>query len=190
MTCVVGLVKDNIIYMGADSCSSNGDTYETTTEEKVFVRGEFIYGVSGSWRVNQLLKYKFTPPNNNNIDNVKGYLVVDYVDALKECFKNLTKHDEDEWDILVGYCGRLFVISSDFHVSERSEFKFNCIGSGSEMADGAMYVANTLPPEQRISSALRAAAAFSIGVVGPFIIKKLNAKIGQNMGVDNPDTTS
>lgn len=175
MTCVVGIVDGDSIYMGADSCSSGGDYYETTTEEKVFEKDDFIYGYSGSWRIGQLLRYSFVAPDRTT-SNVKEYFVTDFIDAFKDCIKDKhNKEESDSWDILVGHCGHLFHIDSYFHVSERSEHNFMSIGSGGLTSDGAMYVLDGEKPTERILQALEAASKFIMSVCPPFIVKRIES---------------
>ena len=58
MTCIVGLNTGEKIMIAADRRGSDGVTYGKF-QSKVFKKDDFIFGVSGSYRVMQLLQYKF-----------------------------------------------------------------------------------------------------------------------------------
>lgn len=65
MTCIVGLVDKGSIYMGGDSAGVAGLSVTTRADEKVFLNGPFIMGFTTSFRMGQILRYKFVPPDQN-----------------------------------------------------------------------------------------------------------------------------
>ena len=58
MTCVVGLIEDNTIYLGADSLGSNGHSKSEYRFPKVFQNGDFLIGYTSSFRMGQMLQYE------------------------------------------------------------------------------------------------------------------------------------
>ena len=181
MTCIVGFVDKDGVYIGADSAAvSEGDlTYNIRNDEKVFLKGEFIFGYSTSFRMGQLLQYKLRIPNHpKGMDNHQ-YMVTLFIDAVKKCFEDNDYIDmmtEEGGCFMVGYKGKLYNILSDYQVAEPKE-SFSALGCGELIALGAMYVCPEKDPVKRIEIALGAAAAFSMGVKPPFkFVKLLNRK--------------
>ena len=56
-------------------------------DEKVFRNGDFLMGFTTSFRMGQLLRYKLNPPRRHPDDRVAKYMVVDFIDAVRECLK-------------------------------------------------------------------------------------------------------
>ena len=55
------------VYIGADSLGSNGFTQSIRKESKVFKNGEFLIGCTSSFRMIDLLKWKFNPPTVKDV---------------------------------------------------------------------------------------------------------------------------
>lgn len=182
MTCIIGLIHDGKVFMGGDSAASAGWTVYTLSSRKVFhTPGGFLMGYTGTIRTAQVLRYAFVPPEHPEGMDTDTYLATLFIDALREATRlagNELKRDEQEsitGAFLVGYRGRLFHICSDFGFTELVE-GFNCIGSGGEVALGAMYATTGMPlePQKRMMLALEAAASFCLGVRGPFYVETLH----------------
>lgn len=143
-------------------------------DEKVFQNGPFIMGGTTSFRMIQLLRYKFDPPKQTvNTDDMK-YMVTDFVDALRQCFHNNGFGDKDATvggTFLVGYKGTLYTIASDYQVGI-VHCGYDAVGCGSDIALGALHATKGKKPEARIKMALEAASTFSAGVAPPFILIK------------------
>jgi len=177
MTCIVGLKHKGGIYIGGDSaCAENSFLY-ARKDTKVFKVGEFIYGYTSSFRMGQLLRYKFKPPQRELAQDVFEYMTTDFIDALRECFNKAGYAEvkngmESGGDFLVGYQNRLFEIRSDYQAGE-SILDYHSCGCGREVALGAMYASEGLNPEARIQKALEAAERFNPYVRSPFVIESL-----------------
>ena len=170
MTCIVGLVKNKAVYLGGDSAFASGWDIVTRPGEKVFARDGVIFGVAGSPRAINLLRYHLQAPSIEG--DLMHYMATSFVDAIRECFKNggyAEKENEAESftsNILVGIDGRLFEYQADYQVQEVLDY--TAIGTGASVALGAMYVSAKKSPVQRIQHALEAAAEFNIYVRAPF----------------------
>ncbi len=175
MTVIIGVVKNNAVYMGGDAASSNGYDMTLRPNEKVFVRDGAIFGVCGSWRALDLLKYHLQVPAPHNSD-LKDYIATTFLDAVRDCFKAggyAEKENEVETitsAFFIGITGRLFEISFDYQT--REIFDYAAIGSGSDVALGALYATQKQSPVKRIKTALEASAQFSAHVRGPFQIAR------------------
>ena len=177
MTCIVGFLdpKTKKVTMGADSAGVAGYSITIRKDPKIFRNGNFIIGCTSSFRMIQLLRFSFKPPEIE-IWDVYEYMCTSFVNAVRECFKNggfLQKYkdgDEQGGTFLVAYKDRLFEIQDDFQVAENMN-GLSSVGCGSEFALGSLYsnINTDLTPNEKVLNALEAAAFFSAGVSGPFI---------------------
>lgn len=175
MTCIVGLVHDGDVYIGGDSAGVAGLSLSIRADEKVFGNGPFIMGFTTSFRMGQLLRYKFAPPAQTIHQNDMEYMVTSFIDSARQCFSQNGFGDKDATvggSYLVGYKGKLYTIESDHQVGIPST-PYDAVGCGSDLALGALYATEGLNPEIRINMALSAASTFSAGVAPPFVILKL-----------------
>lgn len=174
MTCIVGLVDKGDVYIGGDSAGIAGLSLSIRADEKVFSNGPFVMGFTTSFRMGQLLRYKFDPPQQTvNTDDMK-YMVTDFIDATRKCFAINGFGDKDATiggTFLVGYKGKLYTIDADYQVGIPSK-AFDAVGCGSQLALGALYASSSKKPEERVRLALEAASTFSAGVAPPFTIIK------------------
>ena len=175
MTCIVGLVHEAVVYIGGDSAGVAGLSLVVRADEKVFRNGDFLMGFTTSFRMGQLLRYKLYPPRRHPDDRVVKYMVVDFIDAVRECLKaggyaSKEKETEQGGTFLVGYSGHLFTVDSDYQVGI-PEDGFAAVGSGEDIARGALFATQgQATPRDRVLTALRAAERFNAGVRGPFHI--------------------
>lgn len=180
MTCIVGLIHKDCIYMGADSMGTAGHKGVTRKDEKIFECKNILMGGTGSFRMIQLLRYKMTVPKHHTDVDTFEYMVTDFVDAVRKCLKDHGfMHVKDlvesfDGKILIGYKNQLFTLQSDLQVGENVD-QFNAIGSGEIHALSSLFTTDDLSinPERRITLALEAAEYFNTSVRRPFIIKKL-----------------
>ena len=184
MTCIVGYVdEDDTVWMGGDSAGVSGLDINVRKDKKVFKNGDFLMGFTSSFRMGNLLQYKFRPPEQE-CDDVFEYMCTDFIDGVRECFENggfIKKSSDVESGgiFLVGYRGRLFRIDNDFQVGENVA-PYAAVGCGEDYAYGSLYTTkmleNWVGPHNgydAIRVALEAAENFSTGVRGPFTIIKL-----------------
>lgn len=176
MTVIVGLVHKNTVYMGGDSAFVGGwYSLAVRPNEKVFDREGVLFGVAGSARAINLLRYHMQVPSGPSED-LPGYMATVFVDAMRDCFKTggYAKKENEVEDItssiLVGINGRLFEFDSDYQVQE--VIGYSAIGSGGQVALGALYATEKRNPYYRVQTALEAAEKFNAGVRGPFQILK------------------
>lgn len=179
MTTIVGIVENGTAYIGADSTVLNGWKASTLKEPKVFQRGPFLIGVCGSTRFFNIVAhgdwYKDTPPDEP--ESPIGYIMRVLANPLRLVTKdNGAIHSEDgedssEGGLLVAYKGDIYEIDSKFSVYQHTRGIYAC-GSGGEYALGALaiIIPESAPPQNRISSALTAAATYDIGSGKPFHI--------------------
>lgn len=182
MTCIVGLVDKGNVYIGGDSAGVSGLGVSIRADEKVFHNGPFIMGFTSSFRMGQLLRYKFGPSKQLANQDDMSYMVTDFIDSVRKCFgdngfgSTPDKADNEGGVFLVGYNGALYHIDSDFQVG-KPLWQYDSVGCGSEIAKGSMFSSKGKTPEARIKLALEASSAFSGGVAPPFaFVKQMNKK--------------
>ncbi len=188
MTCIVGYIdkKKKEIVMGADSIASDGFTKNKIYTPKVFRKGKFIIGYTSSFRMGQLIQYKFKTPVHKKGISTDKYLSTIFIDKLMKCFKDsgystVFNNTETGGTFLVGYDGRLFRVQNDNSILEVNEEYASC-GSGVYHALGALYVMNKIKNNisinNKVLSALESAEYNVTTVSSPFTIlrggKKLN----------------
>lgn len=177
MTCIVGYLdkKTKKVTIGGDSAGVSGLDLTIRKDVKVFKVGEFVIGCTSSFRMIQLLRFSFTPPEIKRKD-IYEYMCTDFINAVRECFKDggyLQKYsdgDEKGGTFLVGYKNRLFTIENDFQVAENLN-GFDAVGCGANYAEGSLYVLDkeNKTAKDKVLTALKSAAFFSAGVSEPFI---------------------
>lgn len=181
MTCIVGLESRGAVWIGGDSAGTASNMHQRIRKDpKVFIRGDFIIGFCGSFRMGDLLKHNMNLPSaGEGIDPVQ-FMVNDFVTALRECLDEENKSIQDEREklspyILVGFKGKLFNVEGDYQVGQPAA-GFDAVGSGADIAIGAMHASrrSLLTPRGRITQALEASALNNAAVRPPFNILKLN----------------
>src|SRR5271170_3977037 len=129
MTCIVGLMDKGDVYMGGDSAGVSGLSISIRADEKVFVNGPFIMGFTTSFRMGQLLRYKFSPPEQTSHQDNMQYMVTSFIDTARKCFEdNGFGEKRRGGTFLVGYKGQLYTIDSDFQVGLPAD-TYDAVGS-------------------------------------------------------------
>jgi ATP-dependent protease HslVU (ClpYQ) peptidase subunit len=185
MTCIVGLVEGGTIYMGGDSLAGDaiGSNVVGRADEKVFINDEFVMGFCGSFRVGQLLRYAFVPPDVPSKKDDMAYMVTDFIDSWRTIQKekgSLKKEDDEESHpagLLIGWRGNLYAIEEDFDVGRPLD-NYYAMGAGALLAFGSLYSTKGLiqDPKQRITMALEAATTYNAACRGPYTILTLGGK--------------
>lgn len=181
MTCVVGVIGKNEIFLGADSSGNSDNLVMPMTEVKIFKKGPFAVGYSGSLRVAQIIRYKMRTPTINQ-DKLKKdpmkYLSISFVNAMRKALKQdgasreISSQEENENDFIVAYNNRLFHIDGHYSVCESARDSM-AIGSGMEYALGSLHTTRNSNPEDRVKWALDAANEFCPWVMPPYHIIKI-----------------
>jgi hypothetical protein len=190
MTCVVGIANGKNVFMGADTCGSNGIFRGEVRHPKVFIKDvpvenakneSMVIGGCGSFRLLQLLEYAFTPPRIGTGRELMSYLTVDFVDAIRSLMKdkgylhienNIEKISVDGTNFLLGFRGSLYLVEDAFQ-AVGWKIQEDAVGSGRDFALGSLHTTRnikTWTPEKRVQSALQAAATINPFVAGPFNI--------------------
>lgn len=178
MTCIVGMIdsKNKNVIIGGDSAGVAGSVVSIRKDSKVFKNGEFVIGCTSSFRMIQLLRFSFKPPEIKTKD-IYEYMCTDFINAVRLCFKDggylqkYTDGDEKGGSFLVGYKNKLFKVEDDFQVEETLN-GINACGCGENFSLGALYALSKSDIEikDKIIKSLEAAEFYSTGVCKPFIL--------------------
>jgi ATP-dependent protease HslVU (ClpYQ) peptidase subunit len=180
MTCVAGMVSRGRVVIGADSAGLSGWHMTLRADSKVFESKGLLYGFAGSFRLGQILRYRFSPPSFDGNDAF-GYMVARFVPALRAVVAaeiSSKAQSESPGDFLVGYAGHLFEVGSDFQIGENLD-GIAAVGCGREPALGAMTALRRaqvhMTSREIVSRALETAERLCGGVRGPFTVLSLEA---------------
>ncbi len=180
MTCIVGLVEGKKVYMGGDSAAVSAtpsSSLKVRSDPKVFRNGDFLIGYTTSFRMGQLLRFNLVPPACPDDIEPYEYMVSLFIPAVRKCLKDggyARKDNEREsaGEFMVAYKGILFDVESDYQVGTIHD-PFCAVGSGAQVALGALTVTDGLPGEERVRKALEAAERWCSNVRGPFTIETM-----------------
>lgn len=164
MTCVVAVADGGGVHFGGDSAITSDDELAIQRDPKVFRRGPYVIGYSGSLRWGSILRYVVplpTPPRRGVARMLNLELSAELAVALAQA---RVKADQ----ALLGVSGELYWIDEDL-AFVRLGADYGAIGSGAAYALGALSVLDhRLPPKRRLRHALEAAAHHCPSVQGPW----------------------
>lgn len=185
MTCVVGLVDrtSGVVHMGGDACGSSEGDRVARGDAKVFQRGPFLLGVSSSFRVRDLLRYEL-PIGTAALRHPRGmtpaeYMVRRFIPAVRTLVeaREVSALATADTALLVGYQGEVFTVYLEDYSVGHHDVGYAAIGTGEPYAMGALRAlaaaAPTVPPAERLLTALEAAAMFRGDVMGPYTMAAL-----------------
>lgn len=147
MTCIAGIVKNEKVYMVADSVASNGYSNSVCRNPKIFKKGGYLIGYTSSFRMGQIIEHKIKLPKPKSGKITMSFMCNDFIESIKKGFKDggymMKGESGDDMGgcFMVGYKNRLFVIYSDFQVYE-PDHPYMAVGSGSDVAMGCLYMIN------------------------------------------------
>jgi ATP-dependent protease HslVU (ClpYQ) peptidase subunit len=180
MTCIVGYVEKERVYIGGDSAGLAGWSSLARADEKVFVKpnngNPMIFGFTSSFRMGQIIRYSFKLPEQSSKSSDYEYLCSVFVDELRKSFKDkgyceVKDNKERGGTFLMGYKGALYQINPDFQVGQSLK-NYEAVGCGQDLALGALFALenNQASPDHKIKVALQAATEFSGAVRPPYNI--------------------
>lgn len=177
MTCIVGFVEGDTVWMGGDSAGVGGYSLSVRADQKVFRNGPMIFGFTTSFRMGQLLRYALKVPDHDPRVEVERYMSTTFIDAVRECLKangcaKKCNEVEEGGTFLVGYKGHLFYIGEDYQVGISVD-GFDAVGCGGDIARGALFATPHLSGMERMGIALSAAERCCAGVRAPFCVDSL-----------------
>lgn len=175
MTCIVGIIENEKVYIAGDSAGVAGLDITIRKDPKVFKTGEFVIGCTSSFRMINILRYSFAPPELSENEDIYKYMCTKFINAVRQSFKDagwleIDKNIESGGTFLVGLRGRLFKIESNFQVAESID-KFASVGCGDVYAVTVLKMLESeylINANDKLTKALEMAVYFSGGVRPPF----------------------
>ena len=86
MSCVVGLVDGERVWLGGDSAAFTEDVVVSYTSPKVFRKGKMIMGCVESFRMRDIIEHYFTAPRCTKLVAEETYVAA-VVESLRACFQ-------------------------------------------------------------------------------------------------------
>jgi ATP-dependent protease HslVU (ClpYQ) peptidase subunit len=178
LTCIIGIIEDNITYLGGDGLQLRGDR-KNTKETKVHQRGEFLIGGAGLSGEIDLLLYSTDYIIPKEGQNTKEFFYNDFIPEYKRVLREhgrltiIDNTEEMESQFLIGFRGELIVITQSFAVViDNHQDNYTAIGSGEDYALGALFATNNsdATAKDKISIALAATSHHNVTVDSPFEI--------------------
>lgn len=179
MTCIVGVVDGDRVWMGGDSAGTKWQAIRTIATPKVFHNGPFLIGHTNTWRFGNLLQHKLdTSELTVHLDraaDIHQFMVTRFVEAIRSVLSTAgysQREDNREYGgtCLIGVRGRLFLMEDNYQIFETADGHASC-GCGEDYATAALHaLGHIIPAEERVKRALETAAYLSTGVRGPFTI--------------------
>jgi len=168
MTCIIGLVENGEVYIGADGASSNGHFIENARIEKVFRNGKYVIAYTSSFRMGQLLQYCISLPDPPEKVTLK-FMVEEFIEIVRDEFKKygyskVESNEETGGTFIVGVNNSLFHVYNDYQVGHYQD-GFTVDGSGRYFAVGAMEALKDFDPEPRIARSIEIAGKFCTTVL-------------------------
>lgn len=187
MTCIVGIVDEGNVLIGADSLSSNNHRKQVVRNPKIIRLSrptakshptDILLGYTSSWRMGQLLRGVRLPKMAT--DDAFDFLSTAFVDTVRQVLKDggwATQKDGQEigGSFLIGFDGHVFEMQSDYSILESAD-GYSATGSGEDWAMGSLHATGTIPSltaERRVRLALEAASTFNPNVAPPFHVSSL-----------------
>ena len=176
MTCIAAIKHDGQVFIAGDSAGVAGYGLQLRRDAKVWVKGEFVYGFTSSFRMGQLLRYTFKPPTQHAEVDDYEYMVSDFVEEVRSCMKKggyarVKENVEEGGTFIVGYKGEIYIVEDDYQVGMLRD-DYMAVGCGQAYAKGVLFAlreCDEMIPVQKLQVALEAAERHSAGVRGPFI---------------------
>lgn len=187
MTCIVGIRQGSSVWIGGDSASSDGNTLATPDTAKVFARGDYLFGITGSWRVGQLLAHGLDEDGNGppvvplfpsihaREDAADAFLVTQFGPWFRKMLEHNGAHRKDaerywsDGSFLMAVGGLLYAVDGQLGMLRHT---FYATGTGGQVALGSLYTSEQLrlPADVRVKHALDAASFLTPFVHPPFNI--------------------
>ena len=179
MTCIAGVAANNHVYIGGDSAGFDGHVVHKSASGKVFRAGEFIFGCAGSRRFNDLVRYALKLPELPANTDMDAFMAIEFTAALRTALReggHLNVEDQASEScqgvMLAGVRGKLFLIDSEF-AAVRPLGGVCAVGTGAQVALGALHVTGEVAPEKRVLAALEASERWTDSVRAPFVVESI-----------------
>jgi len=167
MTCIAAIAHEGKVFMGADRMTSAGNLKFGKTEPKVsIINSEMIVGICGYVRFGNIFNYHLSLKPYRKFHDEPGkemdYLITHVAEEMRKKSAELSADRVDssrqgsDSGVMIGLNGKIFSLGSDYSVCGHGEYFAD--GSGVGVALGSLYSTGGKEPEERIRTAILAAA--------------------------------
>ena len=170
MTTIIGVCKNGIVTMGADSQVTDGDRINNDLRmEKITKNNGYLIAGAGDATPCDILQHIFIPPVPSLTErkNLYKFMITKFVPAMRECLDENgwkpVQGDDSGFNMLISFDGEMFDIGDDFSVLLNNQGIYG-IGNGSKYAIGALYAGAP------VEKALEIASQNDIYTSGPYQI--------------------
>lgn len=179
MTTIVGLVHAGRIYMGGDSCVTEGDSIWLQGQPKVFALGPVLVGIFGSGSFESAMRsitWQRPPDGEGWLRDELPARVREVVEAqVPEDGSDADTRPRHESGAMIGYRGKLWYLEASGALCPYAG-TWAAAGSGADPARAVLrYTASrtvrkalALTPRDRLAAALEAAEALTANTRRPF----------------------
>jgi ATP-dependent protease HslVU (ClpYQ) peptidase subunit len=167
MTIICAVEDATGVVMACDEQSSTWNRRFHTEPPKLFRNGEYLFGICGDWRMAQLLQYGLEPPPVRTWD-VDRHIATVFVDAVRECFqaggyeRQTDGAASIEGSFLVAVKRRVYHVESNYQFNRSASGTYS-MGSGEDVAIGAMHALQGQDAESRVRAGVDAAIEHTTG---------------------------
>jgi len=173
MTCIIGLEHKGKAYIGADSLGSDGWRKATYDTPKLFKKYGMVFGYTTSYRFGQIIQHhmrEIITKNNTSYDYLVAHIVPEIRRCLKEHGAAKIKDSVDfGGNCIIGLAGKIYELQNDFSIIKPTN-GISCVGSGEQVAMGAVLALDKMRPEARIKKALSITSDSIASVGGTFTV--------------------
>lgn len=180
MTCICAIADLSTVWMASDSAGSDSYSIVRSSSKKVFTKNNIVFGVAGSWRQLNLLQHDLSIPDHYETISDESYISIHVVNAIRDCFlssgssQRINEQEVSSVSLLLGYRGGIYHMNTDLGVLYITN-GYDAIGSGDDVAKGALFATSWMSPKERLYCALSAAVEHTPFVRPPFVIEMLSA---------------
>lgn len=182
MTAIAAIQQDGCVWIGGDSAGTNQSWGQGIFKTpKVFYVANMLIGNCGSYRTADLLRQVEPPERLSSVTDDYYYLVRYLLPIVKGWFKDnghsqiVNNTETFGGNFLIGYRGNIYEVQQDYSILQSAD-EYLAVGSGESIALGALYATRGQPPEERIRTALEAAARYNAAVRPPFVVHSIGGK--------------
>lgn len=141
MTCIISLCHDGRVYMAGDRQRTSGNLYSEGPVAKVIKKGNTIRAGCGAAWLSDEFRLRFSPDDYDGKTSPDDYIYETVVPELYNYLKTrdyLLKDSEHDHQLLMGVGSKLYSLHISHRVVAHQVKGFKCIGSGGDIALGAL----------------------------------------------------
>jgi ATP-dependent protease HslVU (ClpYQ) peptidase subunit len=174
MTCIVGYLDsaNKRMYIAGDTLGSTTTTKSERIDTKVFIKEKkMLMGFTTSYRMGQLLHWKFKLPNHPAKMSTDEYMYTLFIDEVIKLFTEngyakVESNQNSGGTFIVLYQGKLYCIEEDYQIAKPLEH-FTACGCGESYAHAAISafeMSDNFDLEFKLENSIKIASKYSTGV--------------------------